>query len=65
MYEEIRSLRGKPLQELARLDLVIFKALELSHHPGHEHLVNVLKQGIILCPPVFLGMETARTGGGK
>jgi hypothetical protein len=39
--EESRSLQGKPLQKLACLDLMAFKALELSHRPGYERLIDV------------------------
>src|SRR5215471_19485249 len=46
MYEEVPSLRRKPLQELTRTDLMVFKALELTHRPRHEHLIDISQQGI-------------------
>src|SRR5215469_17718368 len=46
MYEEVPSLRRKPLQELTRTDLMVFKALELTRRPRHEHLIDVSQQGI-------------------
>lgn len=45
MYKKIISLRGKPLQKLAGAKLMTRKALELSHYPGHEHLIHVAQQG--------------------
>ncbi len=42
MYEENPVFRGKPLQQLARTDLMVFKALELSHRPGYERLIDGL-----------------------
>jgi hypothetical protein len=33
--------RGKPLEKFARPDLMVFKALELSHRPGYERPVDV------------------------
>jgi len=33
--------RGKPLEKLARPDLMVFIALELSHRPGYERPVDV------------------------
>jgi hypothetical protein len=44
--EEIRLLPRKPLQELARLDFAVFKALELAHRPGKERLIDVSEQGV-------------------
>src|SRR5215831_11106174 len=48
MFEEIPSLRSEPLQKLARTDLMVFKALELTHRPRHERLIDVAQQGIQL-----------------
>ena len=45
MYEESPLFLGKPLEELARPDCMAFEALELSHHPGHQHLIDVPEQG--------------------
>src|SRR5664279_5554108 len=44
--EEIRSLRDKPLKKMARTDLVVFKAFELSYHPGQYRLIDVSEQGV-------------------
>jgi len=38
--------RGKALEKLARPDLMVFKALELSHRPGYERPVDVPQQGV-------------------
>ena len=38
--------RGKALEKLARPDLMVFKALELSHRPGYERLIDVPQQGV-------------------
>ena len=46
MHEEILSFRSKPLQELARPDLMFFKALELLHRPSHKRLIDISQQGI-------------------
>jgi hypothetical protein len=46
VYEESRLFPRKPLQKLARLDLVAFKALEFSHHPCHEGLIEIPEQGV-------------------
>jgi hypothetical protein len=57
VYEESPSFRGKPLEKLARPDLMVFKALELSHHPGYERLIDVPQQRVQCrwgIPPVVL-----------
>jgi hypothetical protein len=41
MYEDVYAFRRKPLQEMARLDFVVSKALELTHHPRYERLIDV------------------------
>ena len=46
MNEEIRSLRDKPLKKMARTDLVVLKAFELSYHPGQYRLINVSEHGV-------------------
>lgn len=46
MNEEIRVLLRKPLQKLARLDFAVLKALELTHRPGKERLIDVSEQGV-------------------
>jgi len=46
MYKEIHAFRRKPLEELTRLDFVVFKALELTHRPRHERLIDVSQQRI-------------------
>ena len=46
MYKEIHAFRREPLKELARLDFVVFEALELTHRPRHERLIDVSQQGI-------------------
>ncbi len=44
--EEIRSLRDKPLKKIARTDLVVLKAFELSYHPGQYRLIDVSEHGV-------------------
>jgi hypothetical protein len=46
MYKEIHAFRREPLKELARLDFVVFEALELTRRPRHERLIDVSQQGI-------------------
>jgi hypothetical protein len=42
MYEERPMFRGKALEELARPDLMVLKALELSDRPGYERPVALM-----------------------
>jgi hypothetical protein len=46
MYKEVHAFRRKPLEELTRSDFVTFKALEFTHRPCHERLIDVLQHGI-------------------
>src|ERR1700737_3237619 len=46
MYKEIHAVRRKPLKKLTRLDFVAFEALEFTHRPHHECLIEVSQQGI-------------------
>jgi hypothetical protein len=41
MYKEIHAFCRKPLEELTRSDFVTFEALEFTHHPCHERLIDV------------------------
>jgi len=51
------------------LDRRLRKCVALIHHPQRElhevHYARCVGTPKIRCPPVFLGMGTARTGGGK
>jgi hypothetical protein len=46
MYKEIHAFCRKPLEELTRSDFVTLEALEFTHHPCHERLIDVSQQGI-------------------
>jgi hypothetical protein len=45
MYKEIHAFRRKPLQEPTRSDFVRLKALELTHRPCHERLIDDCSTG--------------------
>jgi hypothetical protein len=41
MYKEIHAVRRKSLKKLTRVYFVTFEALEFSHRPRHERLIDV------------------------
>jgi transposase len=46
MNKEIRVIASEFLEKLARADLVVCKAFELSHRPRHERQIDVTQQWV-------------------
>jgi len=46
MDEEIGPILSESFEKPAREDFVVFKALELTHSPCHECVINISQQRI-------------------
>jgi hypothetical protein len=46
VFEKSHRRLSQSLEEVTRSNLVVFKALELTHYPGQESLIDVPEEGI-------------------